>query len=96
MLKKGKDDNYERNCSGTVVMKRGEVKIEVGRELLRQLDKLVKNGVFSTRTDALRSAIIEGVARIAPPTRAAASGLETIPASGSLFFGSGERKWPEY
>lgn len=96
MLKKGKDDNDGRNCSGSVVMKQAEVRIEVGRELLRQLDRLVKKGAFSTRTDALRSAIIEGVTRIAPPTRAAAGGLETIPASGSLFFGSGERKWPEY
>jgi len=77
-------------------MKQAEVRIEVGRELLRQLDKLVKNGAFSTRTDALHSAIIEGVARIAPATRVAAGDLETISASGSLYFNTGERKWPEY
>ncbi|MBL8123989.1 MAG: hypothetical protein JNJ39_07785 [Blastocatellia bacterium] len=77
-------------------MKQAEVRIEVGRELLRHLDRLVKNGAFSTRTDALRSAIIEGVARIAPTTRVATGNPGTIPASGSLYFGGGESKWPEY
>lgn len=71
-------------------MKDAKITIPIGPKLLRQLDRMVKNGFYSNRSHAILSALMEGVTRMLPNA--------AVPKDADVFRrpSFNDRKWPEY
>lgn len=77
-------------------MDTAKLTISIDEVLLRQIDRLVSERVFSNRGQAIRSAVKEGIVRIDPDPSAKrrAKTRAVLPAK---FLQTGNRRnWPEF
>lgn len=77
-------------------MDSAKVTISIDEVLLRQIDSLVRERVFSNRGHAIRTAVQEGIVRIDPDLRSKRR-TKTRAVLPKEFAETGDRrKWPEF